>query len=131
MTVLRKFLSIALLAILGLPFVSPLFALNATGDKGVPACCRRNGKHQCIASAGMRVALSQHTPAFSAPAQRCPYRPASMVVVHGASFTVPTAKAVYAGLIAHPAVVAQTESKLRNSGSRSRQKRGPPTLFVL
>ena len=131
MTELRKILSIALLVILGMPFVSPLFALSAKSDVGVRACCRRNGMHHCVLSAGERAELSQHDPAFSAPAQRCPYCPASVVAVHGDSFAVSTAKAVYAGLIAHPAVVAQTESKLHISRSRSRQKRGPPALFLL
>jgi hypothetical protein len=131
MTALRKILSIALLVILGMPFVSPLFALSAKSDVGVRACCRRNGMHHCLLSAGEKADLSQHGPAFSALAPRCPYCPASVVAVHGGSFAVPTAKAVYAGLIAHPAVVVQTESKLRISRSRSRQKRGPPSSFLL
>jgi hypothetical protein len=131
MTELRKILSIALLVVLGMPFVSPLFALSAKGDTGVRACCRRNGMHHCVLSTGERAELFQHDPAFSAPTQRCPYCPASVVAVHGDGFAVPTANAVYAGLIAHPAVVAQTESKLRISRGRSRQKRGPPASFLL
>jgi hypothetical protein len=128
---LRRFLAIALLAVFGLPFVSPLFALGATSDTGLPACCRRNGKHHCMMSADEGATLSSDTQAFDAPPQQCPYYPASIAIVHGDLFALPAAQAVYAGLITHPAVVAQTESKLRISRTRSRQKRGPPSSLSL
>jgi hypothetical protein len=131
MKALRKLLSIALLAVFGLPFVSPLFAFSLKSDRGVAACCRRNGKHQCMMSAGERASVSRRAPAFSAPTERCPFRQASFAVIHGEAFAIPVAQAVYAGLIAHPAVVAQTESKLRISRGRSRQKRGPPASLFL
>jgi hypothetical protein len=111
--------------------VSPLFALGAMSDTGLPACCRRNGKHHCMMSADEGATLSSDTQAFDAPPQQCPYYPASIAIVHGDLFTLPAAQAVYAGLIAHPAVVAQTESKLRISRTRSRQKRGPPSFLSL
>jgi hypothetical protein len=128
---LRRLLAIALLAVFGLPFVSPLFALSATSGTSLPACCRRDGKHHCAMTGEEAATLSSDTQAFNAPPQQCPYYPASIAIVHGDLFALPAAQAVYAGLIAHPAVVAQTESKLRISRARSRQKRGPPSSLSL
>lgn len=82
-------------------------------------------------SAEESTKLSPDTQAFSAPPEQCPYYPASIVVVHSEVFTLPAAQAVYAELIVHPAVIAQTESKLRISRARSRQKRGPPSSLSL
>jgi hypothetical protein len=127
---LRKLLTIVLLAFIGLPFASPLLALRAKIDSGVRACCRRSGKHHCLMSAGERAKLSQGAQAFSSPTEKCPYCPASIAIVHSDAFAPHAAQAVYAGLTAHPAVVAQTESKMRTSCARSRQKRGPPTLSL-
>ncbi|MGH9596895.1 MAG: hypothetical protein ACRD3K_08875, partial [Edaphobacter sp.] len=70
---MRRLLSIALLAVFGLPFVSPLFALTATSDANLPVCCRRNGRHHCMMSAEERATLSPDTQAFNAPPERCPY----------------------------------------------------------
>ncbi len=78
-----------------------------------------------------RSQLASHDPQFQAPVEKCPYCPAIIAVVHGDAFVPPTAQAVFAGLIAHLAVTAQTESKLRISRSRSRQKRGPPVSLSL
>jgi hypothetical protein len=77
-----------------------------------------------------RSQLANPDPQFQAPAEKCPYCPTAIAVVHGNAFVPPTAQAVFAGLVAHPAVAAQTESKLRISQNRSRQKRGPPSLFL-
>jgi hypothetical protein len=71
------------------------------------------------------------SPTFNGSAEKCPYCPRAIAVVHDKTFPVPTARAVYAELIAHPAVAAQTESKLRISLGRARQKRGPPASFSL
>jgi hypothetical protein len=131
MDVVRRLLAIALLAVFGLPFVPSLLALSLTSDSGLRACCRRNGKHHCFMAAGEQSTLSQNVPAFSAPTEKCPYCPASVAIVHGSVFAPPVAQAIYAGLIAHPAVVPQTESKLQISRSRSRQKRGPPSSISL
>jgi hypothetical protein len=131
MDVLKKPLAIALLAVFGLPFVPPLLALSATSDAGLRACCRRNGKHHCVMSTGEKATLSQDIPVFSTPSEGCPYCPASVAIVHVNVFAPSVAQAVFAGLIAHPAVVPQTESKLQISRSRSRQKRGPPSSLSL
>ena len=127
--VVRRFLAISLLVVFGLPLVSPMFALGAIGAS-LPACCRRAGKHQCEMSAEARAVLSQHGPMFGAQVERCPYCPASVGVRTGDTLAAPVGQAVYAALVAHPAGVVQTESKLRVSLGRSRQKRGPPVISL-
>ncbi|MEI9978594.1 MAG: DUF2946 family protein [Edaphobacter sp.] len=125
---MRKLLAITLLALLGLPLIQPLFALTAKNEANLSACCRRGGKHQCM---GDRSQSTSRDPQFQAPAEKCPYCPASIAIVQGNAFVPPTAQAIFAELIAHPAVVAQTESKLRISRNHSRQKRGPPAFLSL
>lgn len=71
---------------------------------------------------------ASHDPRFQAPGEKCPFSPISIVTIHDNIFVAPAAQAIFAELIAHPAVAAQTESKLRISRNRSRQKRGPPSL---
>jgi hypothetical protein len=79
-----------------------------------------------------RSKFASHDLQFRAPAEKCPYCPAAIVAaVHGKTFIAPPSQAIFAGLFAHPAVAAQTESKLRISLNRSRQKRGPPSLYSL
>jgi hypothetical protein len=128
---LRRFLSILLLAMFGLPFVSPLLAMTAKSEPNLPVCCRKDGKHHCMTGTGERTKVANGDAQFHAPVEKCPYRPPAVTMVHGHSFVPPSSQAIFAGLIAHPAVVAQTESKLRISRSRSRQKRGPPTALAL
>ncbi len=44
---MRRLLSILLLAAFALPFVAPGLALAQDSDAGLPACCRRHGQHHC------------------------------------------------------------------------------------
>jgi hypothetical protein len=128
---LRRFLSILLLAVFGLPFVSPLLAMTAKSESNLPACCRRNGKHHCLMVTGERAQLANRDPQFQAPLDKCPYCPTAVAMIHSDTFVPPPAQAIFAGLIAHPAVVAQAESNLRISRCRSHQKRGPPATLAL
>ena len=78
------------------------------------------------------VSLTQYaSPTFNPSPEKCPYFPGSIAVVHDEVFSVPTAQAIFAELVAHPAVAAQTESKLRISRGCARQKRGPPVSSSL
>ena len=73
-----------------------------------------------------------YDPQFKAPAETCPYFPASVVPTQPnplAELTV--AAAIFADLVGHPAGVAQTEALHRISRQRSNQKRGPPTQTIL
>jgi hypothetical protein len=128
---LRRFLSILLLAVFGLPFVSPLLAMTAKSESNLPACCRRNGKHHCLTGMGERAQFANRDPQFQASLDKCPYFPAAVAMIHGDTFVPSPAQAIFAELIAHPAVVAQAESNLRISRSCSHQKRGPPATLAL
>jgi len=130
-TTLRKLLSILLLAIFGLPFVSPLFAATAKSEAGLPMCCRKGGKHECMTGHAVLGAAASMKPTLRAPVEKCPYYPASVFVSSHVDLGFAPAMATYAGLVSHPAVHAQTESMWRIARDRSRQKRGPPALSLL
>ena len=66
-----------------------------------------------------------------AAGEACPYRCALLTRAqanHG--YAGAAGLRWYAGLIAHPAVQAQTESRWRVARERSRGKRGPPQMRV-
>ena len=128
---MRRLLSIVLLAVFLVPLLAPLLALGQDGDAGLPACCRRNGKHHCMMSMAEKSQLASHDPQFQAPMEKCPYCPATPVSVHpDRSFTPEIAQAIFAEIVSHPAGTVQTESKRRIARDRSRQKRGPPVHFL-
>ena len=124
---LRRLLSILLLAVLGLPVVSPLFAQSTTEGVRLPACCRRDGKHHCMGGMADRGNLTRGE-IFTAPVEKCPYCPFGVFVTHDQLFALPAEDAVFASLVSHPSGVVQTESRRRIPRDRSRQKRGPPAL---
>ena len=130
MVPVRRSLSILLLVLFGLPFVSSLFAAGSATDTGVPACCRRNGTHHCLMSMTERSQISRQGDGFAAIPERCPYCPGVVTATHADWLTAPTGEAIFAGLVSHPASEAQTESKRRVSRDRSRQKRGPPSTLL-
>src|ERR1700736_4101026 len=114
-----------------LPFVSPLFISGTDAESGVPACCRRNGKHHCLVNMAEHAEAAQHGVHFTAPAEKCPYCPSAVATAHPNLLAPGISAAVYASLVNHPAGDAQTESKRRFSRDRSRQKRGPPALSLV
>lgn len=130
MAPLRRFLSITLLALFGLPFLSPFFAISAKGDSSLPACCRRGGKHHCMITRASREDAAGAGLMLQAPLKKCPYYPVSPSVFHQSQFGIAPSQIIFAELLSHPAVHAQLQSKQRISRSRSRQKRGPPSLFL-
>ena len=129
---MRKLLSILLLAAFGLPFLAPLLAQGQSAN--LPICCRRNGEHHCAMSTADRDSLAPaagNDRAWTAPAQHCPYCPASVVTTHphdtlASSQRHPGSVAIFS----HPAGQPQTESRRRIAQDRSRQKRGPPALLA-
>ena len=128
---LRRLVSITLLALLGLPFALPLLALSARSEANLPACCRRNGKHHCMMSMAERARQASRVPHAGTPPEKCPCCPAAIVATASGAFTASTAQAIFAGVSSPSANITQTESKLRISLSRSRQKRGPPDSLFL
>ena len=125
---MRRLLSILLLAVLGMPLVASVFAAGQDPEAGLAACCRRNGKHHCSMGQQASEALPGQSASFQAPAARCPYCPRLAAVYHPLPLAGPPAQSIFAALVSHPAGFAQTQSRLRISRDRSRQKRGPPSL---
>jgi len=83
-------------------------------------------------SAAERLQLISRDQQFQAPREKCPYQQKTTALpVHGRAFITPAGQAIFADLTSQQAAVAQTESKLRISRNRSRQKRGPPYTFFL
>jgi len=133
----RRLLAILIATLVALPAFSPLFALGGDSDAGRPACCRRDGKHHCmLADMSMDREMSgssssdQRGITASKVSEHCPYGAQVMPGAAHPDRTPQTSQAVFAGIVAHPAVAPQTESKRRVSADRSRQKRGPPASFL-
>jgi hypothetical protein len=128
---LRKLIAIALLVVFGLPLASSLLALSPTSEANLPACCRKNGKHHCMMSLAEQRRQQGDKPGVAAPAEKCPYCPTALLNIHSQIDFMPQAgQAIYAGLVSHPAVIAQTECKLRIACDKSRGKRGPPPSSI-
>ncbi len=124
-----------LLALYLLPAASPLFAMgDDAADAGVPACCRRNGKHHCMMSMAERAQSAEtqgpRGPQLGTMQEKCPYCPAAMSVLpHFEVGGVPLAGLAWVRWYAHPLGRVQTECRRRLARDRARQKRGPPTNF--
>jgi hypothetical protein len=122
----RRALAISLLLLFSFSLMAPVVSTDAA-EARLPACCRRGGKHHCaMFSMGLQQGRS-----VSIIAEKCPYAPAALTASHLSVFAPPANDAVFAGLISHPAVHAQTAARYRISFDRSRQKRGPPSLSLL
>jgi hypothetical protein len=118
--VMRRGIAIALSMLFGWLLLLPAFA--AGGESTVPACCRRSGKHHCAT----RVHSNSTDTSMVSINDKCPCVPQATVATHVEFSAPPIGRAIYAGLIGHPAVSPQTEAGYRVSHFRSRQKRGPP-----
>jgi hypothetical protein len=128
---MQRFAAILLLLIFAATPAAPLLAAVSNSKSALPACCRRDGQHHCMA--GM---MGQDQPlndgaTFRAQRQSCPYCPADLSVSHHFDSGLAPAQAVFAALVSHPAVHAQTQSKRRIASDRSRNKRGPPPAILL
>jgi len=122
----RRALSISLLLLFSFSLISPLLASDVV-QANLPACCRRAGKHHCA----MPDSNSQQGKSVGVISEKCPCIPPSTAALHLLVFAPPAKAAVFAGLIAHPAIHAQTAAQYRISFDRSRQKRGPPSRILL
>ena len=129
---LRKFLAIALLAVFGLPFVSPLLAMTARSEANLPACCRKHGKHHCMMSAVERSRLNPGKPAFTAPVEKCPYAPAAILSTqHPTKLASPSWQMFYAKVGTGCAGIGPTILQWRLARGKAHGKRGPPISPIL
>jgi hypothetical protein len=122
----RRSLAISLVMLFSFLLISPLLASDAV-DASLPACCRRAGKHHCAFTDGG----TQQGRSIDLIAEKCPYAPGAPAAFHLAAFAPPASDALFAGLVSHPSIHAQTAAQYRISFDRSRQKRGPPSLILV
>jgi len=123
----QRTLAILLLTIFSLPYASIFFS-SVRAEGGLPACCRKNGKHRC----SMMMSDDAHWgESVHVVSEKCPYTPAIPPAFRLTHFSALVSESTFAEFVSHPAIHAQTHAKYRISSDRSRQKRGPPTLIFL
>jgi hypothetical protein len=121
---MQRGIAIFVAFLFGWSLILPAFA--SSGISMVAPCCRKAGKHHCM----MRTQTRNSSPAVSTVAEKCPCYVYTAVSPQAKLCTPTTSQAIFAGLLQHPAVSAQTEVNYRISYDRARQKRGPPTLVL-
>lgn len=108
---------------------APLLAtISSSSVRNLPACCRKGGKHHCVAMMAMRSFAGT---VISAPIEKCPFFPKAGVLpgtMRIGPFRLPSGILFYHQASSCAAVVAQTEARYRISCDRSRLKRGPPAI---
>jgi len=106
-------------------------ALRPKSPNDLPACCRRNGKHHCMMSMSERSQIADRAPAFSTPAEKCPYFPAIEFGVMGNLFVAPTPESALSLYSALPVILAQLLPIFAEPAENAHLKRGPPPAFLL
>ena len=115
-----------LVALFGLAPISPL-VLARDSDSRLPACCRRGGRHSCAMTASQPASSSGQT----LQAARCRFFPPAQAISPGRTVSLPgVSRAVFAGLVSHPASRSEAETVYRDFYSRSAQERAPPNSLL-
>jgi hypothetical protein len=122
---MRRALAILLEILFGWILLVPAFVIPS--NSGVPACCRKDGKHHCMMPAAEPDVSKSAIASITA---KCPYFPQATVATQAHPAPPSIKQAIFAGLIQHPAGSPQTEAGYRVSCDRSRQKRGPPSIHI-
>ena len=128
MTAVPRVLAIALLLVLAGNTALPAFFSDP--ESTLPSCCRRDGKHHCAMMAMIEMVEQDEDagPSWKAVQQKCAQFPKSFVGVHSVPSAPPRPNVAGDLTVSHPATKAQPETLYRISQSRTRQKRGPPSL---
>ena len=95
----------------------------------LPACCRRDGKHQC--SMTQTREPSTEGSGFAAVARKCPLFPKLAPGTHGIQLYPFATRALCEGIVNQAAAAAQAEIGHRASSARAHHKRGPPVFPTL
>jgi len=101
-------------------------ALKPKSDSDLPACCRRNGKHHCMMSMAERSESADRAPAFSAPTEKCPYYPATVLGVLGNLFVAAAPENSLLPYRAQYNAPAQLLAVFAAPAENAHLKRGPP-----
>jgi hypothetical protein len=124
---MRRALASLVLAAISFPLMATV--LFADSESALPACCRRDGKHHCVMTGAAMDSDAGGVPAIDAVRAKCPCYPTTGASSDLSNFALPGhATAIASGLLAFPAAPSQARALYRISYSRSRQKRGPPSL---
>jgi hypothetical protein len=123
---MRRALASFLLTLFSLPLIAPLALAGSDGT--LPACCRRDGKHRCSMSS-TEDASTPGEVSLHSTAKCCSYPKGAAATTNSNIGAPENSAAIFAAVISHPAVQAQTEARYRISFARSSQKRGPPAFF--
>jgi hypothetical protein len=125
---MRRLYSILLFAAILLPLIAPLLSSGAAAQSGVPACCRRDGKHHCMGGMTMATYASQEQ-GFHAPRMACPYQQRAVNATHHELSALTFTPDTHITRLQSPTALAQVECLRRIAFDRGRQKRGPPSLL--
>jgi hypothetical protein len=119
-------LAMLLVALFGFAPISPL-VLASDADSRLPACCRRGGKHSCAMTASQPASSSGET----LQAARCRFFPPAQAIPPGRTVSLRgVSRAVFAGLVSHPAFRYQTQAFYRAFYGRVGQERAPPNSLL-
>ena len=124
--IVAQLIASAMLLVLVLNGILPAFLADRGFD--LPACCRRDGQHHC-AMMDMLEKERGAGPSWRSAVRKCPMYPKSTQALFVGHWAALRHTAAAAGLIGKQQVSkAYTEVLYRISHSRTRQKRGPPSL---
>jgi len=125
---LKHLIANTLVALLLVGFLAPLAKLARASDD-VPACCRRNGKHRCVATMGVRAGALDLTPTFRNLTPACPYRshPSQLTGTR----TAPRIPVISIWLSSNDAVESHRRTIFDSHHGSLAPTRGPPVTAVL
>jgi hypothetical protein len=121
----RRLLALSLLLLFSFPLAAPLFALSASSEANLPACCRRNGAHHCQMKMQETGTAAQQTTAFSTP-MKCPFYPGAATLVRHNDARLHTVVGLLVETVDDPVIKLPSYAHVRIDLDMAWQKRGPP-----
>jgi len=125
----RRFPAISLLAVIGFSLIAPVFAA-AEPDSDLPACCRRNGHHQCAMMQPGESESGQAGPTLNRVPVRCREYPSSkaILVVPQKGVASRNAAPAIAPVFKQIGFIDRAEAHASFTSSETCPKRGPPSF---
>jgi hypothetical protein len=126
---LRKLITILLLATFALPFLTALSAVGETPESRLPVCCRRSGAHHCMMSAEeiARLEDGQHVTTIHS---KCPLFPKATPAAHHQTPVLRLSIGFSGVLSSRPAKHLRTHDWTRVALEGTPHKRGPPRICL-